>query len=134
MRDVAGTPFDLREAKRIGDAYPSDYEQLVFGKGYDHNFNLNDDGLRFAVRLASPESGRVMNVFTDMPAVQFYAGNMLEGVNPGKCGKKYTLNQGLCLETQYAPDSINHENFPDSVLYAGEKYDFTTIFSFDIDD
>ena len=134
MRDVTGTPFDLREAKRIGDAYPSDYEQLVFGKGYDHNFNLNDDGLRFAVRLASPESGRVMNVFTDMPAVQFYAGNMLEGVNPGKCGKKYTLNQGLCLETQYAPDSINHENFPDSVLYAGEKYDFTTIFSFDIDD
>ena len=83
--------------------------------------------------LTDNESGRVMNVFTDMPAVQFYAGNMLEGINPGKCGEKYKLHQGLCLETQYAPDSINHENFPDSVLYAGEKYDFTTIFTFDAD-
>ena len=131
MRDVTGTPFDLRNAKRIGDAYPSDDEQIGYGAGYDHNFNLNDEGLRFAASLTCPETGRVMNVFTDMPAVQFYAGNMLEGVNPGKCGQKYVKNQGLCLETQYAPDSINHENFPDSVLYEGEKYDFTTIFSFD---
>ena len=134
MRKVDGTPFDLRSAKRIGDAYPFDYEQMVFGKGYDHNFNLNDEGLRFAACLTDNESGRTMNVFTDMPAVQFYAGNMLEGINPGKCGEKYKLHQGLCLETQYAPDSINHENFPDSVLSAGEKYDFTTIFSFDVVD
>ena len=72
-----------------------------------------------------------MDVFTDMPAVQFYAGNMLKGINPGKCGRLYEKREGFCLETQYAPDSINHPEFPDSVLRAGEKYDFTTIFSFD---
>ena len=137
MADVTGTPFDLREAKRIGDDIDCDNEQIKFGGGYDHNFNLNDGDagdLRFAARVTEPTTGRAMCVFTDMPAMQFYAGNALKGVNPGKSGYVYEKRQGLCLETQYAPDSINHENFPDSVLYAGEKYDFTTIFSFDIDD
>ena len=134
MRKVDGTPFDLREGKRIGDGIDADDEQIRFGKGYDHNFNLNDDGLRFAARVAAPDTGRVMNVFTDMPAIQFYAGNMIDCVNPGKSGAFYQKRQALCLETQYAPDSVNHPNFPDSVLYAGEKYDFTTIFSFDIDE
>jgi len=72
-------------------------------------------------------------VFTDMPAMQFYAGCCLEGINEGSCGRRYERFEGFCLETQYAPDSINHPNFPDSVLYAGEKYDFTTIFTFDAD-
>ena len=134
MRDVTGTPFDLRSGKRIGDEIDADYEQIRFGGGYDHNFNLNDDGLRFAARVTDPDTGRVMNVFTDMPSVQFYAGNMLKGIHPGKSGRLYDKREGLCLETQFAPDSINHENFPDSVLYAGEKYDYTTIFSFDIDE
>ncbi len=134
-RDVTGTPFDLREPTRLSDAMKAmdTDEQLQFGKGFDHNFNINDSeaGLRFAVHVAAPNSGRTMDVFTDMPCVQFYAGNMLEGVNPGKCGRKYAHREGFCLETQYAPDSINHPEFPDSVLRAGEKYDFTTIFSFD---
>ena len=72
-----------------------------------------------------------MQVYTDMPAVQFYAGNGLESVNPGSCGRNYHKHEGFCLETQYAPDSINHPEFPDSVLRAGEKYDFITIFAFD---
>lgn len=134
-RDVTGTPFDLREPTRLADAMKAidADEQLRFGHGFDHNFNINDPeaGLRFAVRVTAPKSGRTMDVFTDMPAVQFYAGNMLKGINPGKCGRLYEKREGFCLETQYAPDSINHPEFPDSVLRAGEKYDFTTIFSFD---
>ena len=137
MADVTGTPFDLREAKRIGDEIDSDFVQIQYGHGYDHNFNLNDGDagdLRFAARVTEPTTCRAMCVFTDMPAMQFYAGNALHGVNPGKSGYLYQPRQGFCLETQYAPDSINQPNFPDSVLYAGEKYDFTTIFSFDIDE
>ena len=131
MRPVDGTPFDLREGRRIGEAIDADDEQIRFGKGYDHNFNLNDDETDFAVEVREPATGRVMRVFTDMPAVQFYAGNMLEGVNPGRTGHLYHKREGFCLETQFAPDSINHENFPDSVLRAGEKYDFMTVFTFD---
>ncbi|MBR6767551.1 MAG: galactose mutarotase [Clostridia bacterium] len=136
QRDVTGTLFDLRQPTRIGDglAKTDEDEQLSYGKGYDHNFNINDfdAGLRFAVEVSEPKSGRVMNVFTDMPAVQFYAGNCLEGVNPGSSGKVYGKREGFCLETQYAPDSINHPEFIDSVLRAGEKYDYTTIYAFDV--
>jgi aldose 1-epimerase len=71
-----------------------------------------------------------MDVYTDMEGVQFYAGNMLEGIYDAKCGRKYTPREGLCLETQYHPDSINHPSFPDSVLRAGHKYDFTTVYAF----
>lgn len=136
QRDVTGTPFDLREPVRVGDGLDktSADEQLSFGGGYDHNFNINDyeAGLRFAVEVTDPKTGRVMNVFTDMPAVQFYAGNALKGVNPGSSGRVYGPREGFCLETQYAPDSINHPEFIDSVLRAGEKYDFTTIYAFDV--
>ena len=136
QRDVTGTPFDLRQPKRVGDslALTDSDEQLGFGGGIDHNFNINDfeAGLRFAVEVTDPVSGRVMDVFTDMPAVQLYCGNALEGVNPGTSGRVYGKREGFCLETQFAPDSINHPEFIDSVLHAGEKYDFTTIFTFDI--
>ena len=135
QRDVTGTPFDLRQPTRLADGLAQEEtdEQLRFGKGFDHNFNINDPeaGLRFAVHVEAPVSGRTMDVFTDMPAVQFYCGNMLEGVNPGACGRLYHKREGFCLETQYAPDSINHPEFPDSVLRAGEKYDFMTIYTFD---
>ena len=135
QRDVTGTPFDFRNPTRLGDviAQTETNDQLKAGHGVDHNFNVNDieAGLRFAVSVVAPKSGRVMNVFTDMPAVQFYAGCCLESVNPGSCGRNYGRFEGFCLETQYAPDSINHPNFPDSVLYAGQKYDFTTVFTFD---
>ena len=135
QRDVTGTNFDFRDPVRIGDvlAKTDEDDQLRAGKGVDHNFNINDfeAGLRFAAAVTAPKSGRMMTVFTDQPAMQFYAGNCLNGVNVASCGRKYAPNEGFCLETQYAPDSINHPEFPDSVLYAGEKYDFTTIFAFD---
>ena len=137
-RDVTGTPFDLREFKRIGDGLKAEFtdEQMGFGGGYDHNFNVNDpeEGLRVAADLRDLKTGRAMTVFTDMPAIQFYCGNGLKGINPGSCGRLYERREGLCLETQYAPDSINHPEFPDSVLEAGEKYDFTTVFAFDVED
>ena len=136
QRDVTGTPFDLRTPTRIGDGLDKTAadEQLSYGQGFDHNFNINDfeAGLRFAVEVTDPASGRVMDEFTDMPAVQLYAGNCLEGVNPGSSGRVYGKREGFCLETQFAPDSINHPEFIDSVLRAGEKYDFTTIYAFDV--
>ena len=136
QRDVAGTPFDFREPARVGDRLamtPND-EQLSFGKGIDHNFNINDfeAGLRFAAEAVDPESGRVMDVFTDMPAVQFYCANTLKSIHEGASGRIYGNHEGFCLETQFVPDSINHPEFIDSVLRAGEKYDFTTIFAFDV--
>lgn len=135
MRSVAGTPFDLRTPKTLLEGMlEMDFcEQLQFGNGYDHNFNLNDGDadLRFAAEVTCPESGRVLQVFTDMPALQLYAANGLTGVNPGSSGKIYQKHEGFCMETQFAPDSIHHANFPDSVLRAGEKYDFTTVFTFD---
>ena len=136
MRDVTGTPFDLREPIKLRDALakPDVDDQLKAGNGIDHNFNINDfeAGLRFAACVTAPVSGRMMNVFTDMPAMQLYCGNGLESIHEGSCGRKYGLNEGFCMETQFAPDSVNHPNFPDSVLYAGEKYDYTTVFSFDV--
>lgn len=101
-RDVTGTPFDLREPTRLADAMKAidTDEQLRFGHGFDHNFNINDPeaGLRFAVRVTAPKSGRTMDVFTDMPAVQFYAGNMLKGINPGKCGRLYEKREASALK------------------------------------
>ncbi len=136
--DVTGTPFDFRKPTRLGEVIDQkdSNEQLRNAGGVDHNFNINDPeiGLRFAASVSAPKSGRVMDVFTDMPAVQFYAGCNLKGKHPGKSGKIYDKFEGFCLETQYAPDSINHPNFPDSVLYAGEKYDFTTVFAFSTED
>ncbi len=135
QRDVTGTLFDLRKPTRIGDVLEKTEqdEQLRAGHGIDHNFNINDfdAGLRFAACVTAPVSGRIMNVFTDMPAMQIYAGCCLDSINPGRCGRKYSQYEAFCMETQYAPDSVNHPNFPDSVLYAGEKYDYTTVFTFD---
>ncbi|MEE1199685.1 MAG: aldose epimerase family protein [Christensenellales bacterium] len=135
QRDVTGTPFDLRQPVRFGDrGYDLSDEQMAFALGYDHNFNICDYevGMRFAAGVSEPVTGRTLDVFTDMPAVQFYAGNQLEGINPGFCGRPYGKNEGFCLETQYAPDSVNHPEWMDTILRAGEKYDFTTVFSFGV--
>ena len=136
QRDVTGTPFDLRQPVRAGDGLDltDKDEQMGFGGGYDHNFNVNDyeAGLRFAVEVTEPVSGRVMDVFTDMPCIQFYAGNGLESIHEGSSGRKYHKREGFCLETQFCPDSINHPELLDTVLYAGEKYDYTTIYAFDV--
>jgi len=137
QRDVTGTPFDLREPTRVGDrlAMRNDDAQLKLGQGFDHNFNINDPeaGMRFAVSVRDPKTGRTMDVFTDLPAVQFYTACMLEGINPGSSGVLYGQFHGFCLETQFVPDAVHHPEFPDAVLPAGEKYDYMTIFSFSTD-
>jgi len=134
LRPVDGTPFDLRQPVRLGDRLDmtASDEQMTFGQGFDHNFNINDEGLRFGASVTDPESGRILTMFTDQPAVQLYTSNMLVNTKPGSCGRSFEPRDGFCLETQAAPDSINQEAFPDDfVLPAGEKYDFTTIYTFD---
>lgn len=127
-RPVGGTPFDLRVLRRVGDDIDAQDEQIGFGAGYDHNFVLNGEGMRTCVVLRA--AGREMTVSTDMPCVQFYAGNMLATLAAGKSGHPYQKREGLCLETQFAPDSVNQPSFPDSILRKGEKYDHTTVYKF----
>lgn len=128
---VAGTPMDFTSAKRVGDEIGADFEQLILTKGYDHNWVVdNADGtLREIAVVSEPTTGRVMTVLTDLPGVQFYAGNCISPCT-GKGGAKYDVRSGLCLETQCYPDSINKENFP-SVVYTPEReYDTVTIYKF----
>jgi aldose 1-epimerase len=129
---VEGTPFDFRKPTAIGARIHEDDEQLLRGKGYDHNFVLNSSGSRLslAARVKDPKSGRVLEVLTDQPGVQFYAGNFLDGSVKGKGGRAYGQRQGFCLETQHFPDSPNQPGFPSTVLKPGERYRTTTIFRF----
>jgi aldose 1-epimerase len=133
--DVTDTPFDLRELKTIGDglALTGSNEQLGFGQGYDHNFVLSkDEGVRKACELYDPASGRIMETFTDLPGIQFYAGNMLNVPTPAKDGARYSQRCGLCLETQFFPDSPNQPAFPTCVYAAGQVYDKTTVYKFSV--
>ncbi len=134
LRPVDGTPFDFRSPASIGLRIEDDDEQLRFGGGYDHNFALDDwtdDGaLRLAARLRDPSSGRVMEVLTTEPGLQFYSGNFLDGSDVGKGGAVYGHRQGLCLETQHFPDSPNQSAFPSTVLRPGETYRSTTVYRF----
>jgi aldose 1-epimerase len=134
LRDVTGTPLDFRTATAIGARIDDDYEQLRFAGGYDHNWVLNDyDGsLRLVARAHEPTSGRVMEVYTTEPGMQFYSGNFLDGSNVGKGGVPYQHRTGFCLETQHFPDSPNHPEFPSTVLRPGEVYESTTIYRFSV--
>jgi aldose 1-epimerase len=135
---VADTPFDFKEAKPIGRDIDEDHEQLKFGGGYDHNWVLNrekgDDELELAATLYEPESGRLLEVMTTEPGVQFYCGNFLTGVLKGKSGKPYVHRGGLCLETQHYPDSPNQPDFPNTILQPGETYESKTVFKFSTKD
>jgi aldose 1-epimerase len=135
LRPVAGTPLDFRTSTPIGARIDADDEQLKFGGGYDHNWIVNGQAgnLRPAARVYEPISGRIMEVLTTEPAVQFYAGNMMPPSMPGKGGRTYLRRGGLCLETQHYPDSPNHPSFPSTVLVPGEVYETTTVFSFSVD-
>jgi len=132
LRKVEGTPFDFRRPTAIGARINADDEQLKFGNGYDHNFVLNrkGKGLELAARVVEPGSGRVLEVFTTQPGVQFYTGNFLDGTVQGKGGKAYGQRSGFCLETQHFPDSPNHSEFPTTKLKPGETFHETTIFKF----
>jgi aldose 1-epimerase len=132
---VAGTPMDFTRSTRIGQRIRDNFEQLVIGRGYDHNWVLDrrGSGLELAARLKDPRSGRVLEVLTDQPGIQFYSGNFLDGTLYGTSGRAYRQGDGLALETQHYPDSPNHDNFPSTVLRPGERYDTTTIYRFSTD-
>jgi aldose 1-epimerase len=130
---VEGTPMDFRTPQRIGDRLRSAHEQLRHARGYDHAWVLDTDGepaLRLAARVSAPESGRVLEVLTDQPSVQFYSGNFLDGGVVGRGGRTYRQSDGLCLETQHFPDSPNRPEFPSTVLRPGERFATSTVFRF----
>jgi aldose 1-epimerase len=133
LKPVAGTPFDFRQPHAIGERVDAaGDEQIKFGGGYDHNFVLNGSmgTLRPAARVSESKSGRVMEVLTTEPGVQFYTGNFLDGTIKGKGGKAYNRRYGFCLETQHFPDSPNQPKFPSTVLKPGQKFASTTVFKF----
>lgn len=130
IRKVAGTPFDFTTPHAIGERIGSTDEQMVFGKGYDHNFIINGKPgeLRLAARVTEPTSGRVLEVSTTDASVQLYTGNFLDGSFEGKDGVTYQHRTGLCLEPQHYPDSPNQASFPSVVLRPGQTYEKTTIY------
>lgn len=132
---VAGTPFDFRQAQRIGARIHAADVQLQRGRGYDHNFVLQrrERGtLELAARVYEPTTGRVMTVYTTEPGLQFYSGNFLDGSLQGKGGRVYALRTGFCLETQHFPDSPNKTHFPSPVLRPGETYRSRTVYAFSV--
>jgi aldose 1-epimerase len=131
---VAGTPMDFTKPTVIGERIAVDFEALKFGGGYDHAWVLKKgDGVRLAARLKDPKSGRVMEISTNQPAIQFYGGNFLDGKAVGKGGVAYAHRTALCLETEGFPDAPNHPSFPSSVLRPGETYQHTMIHKFSVE-
>ena len=133
LKSVDGTPFDFRKSTAIGARIEQDDQQLKYGRGYDHNWVLDHAAgapISLAARLYEPASGRVLEVLTTQPGVQFYSGNFLDGTIHGKSGHVYGHRSGLCLETQHFPDSPNHPNFPTTEIKAGAHFRSTTIFKF----
>ncbi len=129
---VVDTPMDFRVAKPIGGDIEADFEQLGFGMGFDHNWVLDGEGMALAASVYAPKTGRVMEVYTDQPGIQFYAGNFLDGSSTGKDGVAYVRRGGFCLETQHFPDSPNQGNFPSTILRPGDVFESKTIFKFNI--
>ena len=134
LRAVEGTPFDFRQATAIGARINEKDQQLKFGRGYDHNWVIDKPagalGLLAEVREAT--SGRIMQVWSTEPGVQFYTGNFLDGTMVGKQGLVYQFRTGFCLEPQHYPDSPNHPAFPSVVLRPGETYRSTIVYSFPV--
>jgi aldose 1-epimerase len=133
-RAVAGTPLDFRKPMAIGARIEDPYEQLKAGGGYDHNFVLrgSDRTLRLAARVVEPKSGRVLEVLTTEPGLQFYSGNFLNGTIAGKSGKPYGKRSAFCLEAQLFPDSPNRPEFASPVLAPGATYKQTTVYRFSV--
>jgi aldose 1-epimerase len=129
-RSVKGTPMDFTRPFAIGARIDQADEQLKFGRGYDHNWILNNrkGTLGLAARAYEPTTGRVMEVYTTEPGIQFYSGNFLNGT--GKGGRAYTPRSGFCLETQHFPDSPNQPKFPSTSLRPGQRYQTTTVYRF----
>jgi aldose 1-epimerase len=130
--EVAGTPFDFRQPTAIGARIREGHPQIVAGRGYDHHFVLDraQAGLQFAARVEDPASGRVMEVHTTEPGVQFYSGNFLDATLLGSGGRTYRQGDALCLETQHHPDAANRADFPSTVLRPGETFTSCTVHRF----
>lgn len=131
LRDVAGTPMDFNKLKPIGKDLYSDYTPLVQAGGYDHNYVLDKSGddVELCAKFVDEKSGRCMEVYTDLPGIQFYTANFLQG-EKGKGGAVYEKRAGACFETQYFPNSCNISSFPSPLLRAGQEFDSVTIFKF----
>ncbi|MGE5110381.1 MAG: aldose epimerase family protein [Acidobacteriaceae bacterium] len=132
LRAVKGTPFDFTTPHKIGERINEQNEQLKLGRGYDHNFVLDrtKPGMFHAAQAYDPRSGRVLDVYTTEPGIQFYTGNFLDGTVVGKGGIKYGHRTAFCLETDHFPDSPNHPRFPTTELKPGQKFTSTTIYHF----
>lgn len=130
IRLVEGSPMDFRVKKLVGRDIDADYDALNYAGGYDHNWCLNNNGeFKKVIEISSDLSGITMEVYTDLPGVQIYAGNFLVS-EPGKSGATYKKRQGICFETQHYPDAINHDNFPSPIVKKGEVYKTTTVYKF----
>jgi aldose 1-epimerase len=134
LAPVAGTPFDFRSPRRIGERIGQPDKQLRHGAGYDHNFVLDKAPGRMALaaRVREPASGRVLELFTEEPGVQFYSGNFLDGSLSGK-GRGYAHRAGFCLEPQHFPDAPNQPGFPSTILRPGERYATESRFKFSVE-
>ena len=128
LASVAGTPFDFTDPVPIGARIAEDHEQLLHGRGYDHNFVLEAGWP--AATVYEPSTGRVLEVRTTEPGIQFYSGNFLDGSITGKGGTVYGHRSGFCLETQHYPDSPNQPHFPSTILRPGQAYETRTVFAF----
>ena len=131
IRDVTGTAFDFRQAKTIGQDINADDEQLKFVGGYDHNYVVDgfDGSRKLFTTVTSPKTGITMECYTDLPGFQLYAGNFLKS-NCAKGGRNYAPREGFCLETQFYPNSVNQENFPDPIFGPDRDYDTVTVYKF----
>lgn len=137
LAPVAGTPFDFRDPRPIGERIREAHPQIVIGRGYDHCLAFDrpasdDGGVRFGARVEEPTTGRVMDLGTDRPGVQFYAAGFLDGTLVGTGGRVYRQGDGFCLETQTFPDSPNQPTFPSPVLRPGEVFRSRTVYAFSV--
>ena len=131
IRPVAGTPFDFNTPHTIGERIGDKYDQLVLGRGYDHNYIL-DNKEEVDVTVYEPVSGRMLEVITDQPGMQLYTGNFLDGTKMGHGGKPFIYRSGMCLESDHYPDSPNHADFPTTILNPGLTFKSTTIYRFSV--
>ena len=138
IRSVAGTTFDFRAPAAIGARIEQEDEQLRYGRGYDHTFVLNTggdepgQGAKLAARVSEPSGGRVMEIYTTEPGLQFYSGNFLDGTLRGKNGVRYGRRSGFAMETQHFPDSPNRPQFPSTILLPGREYRSRTVLRFTV--
>ncbi len=135
LRSVCDTPMDFTRSSAIGARIDQSYEQLELAGGYDHNFILrrNGKGLARAAKIYEPVTGRVLEVLTTQPGMQFYSGNLLDGSIVGKGGRVYGKHAGCCFETQHFPDSPNQPSFPTTLLKRAQRYEHTTVFRFSVE-